>query len=46
VSAVSATTVLLQIEASPSLPSPVNNAARALAWQVLDLLGAGNDPQH
>ena len=45
-SAVSATKLLLQIEAPPSLPTPVNNAARALAWQVLDLLGAANDPQH
>lgn len=43
VSAVSATKLLLQIEAPPTLPTQVNNAARALAWQVLDLLGATGD---
>lgn len=40
VSAVSATKLLLEIELPASLPTPVNNAARALARQVLDLLGA------
>jgi hypothetical protein len=45
VPAVSATKLLLQMELPASLPTPVNNAARALAWQVLDLLGAAGDAQ-
>jgi hypothetical protein len=39
VSAISATKLLLQMDLPSSLPTPVNNAARALAWQVLELLG-------
>ncbi len=38
-SAVSATKLLLQMELPATLPTPVNNAARALAWRVLELLG-------
>ncbi len=39
VPAVSATKLLLQMEMPAALPTPVNNAARALAWRVLELLG-------
>jgi hypothetical protein len=42
-SAVSATKLLLQIEAPESLPTQVNNAARMLAWRVIELLDAKLD---
>jgi chromosome partitioning protein len=39
-SAVSASKLLLQIEAPETLPTPVNNVARMLAWRVIELLDA------
>jgi chromosome partitioning protein len=41
--AVSASKLLLQIEAPESLPTQVNNAARMLAWRVIELLDAKLD---
>jgi len=37
---VSASKLLLQVEAPQFVPTPVNNAARMLAWRVIELLGA------
>ena|SRR2546426_12282497 len=47
VSAVSASKLLLQIDVPANLPTPVNNAARALAWRLLELLGVkGEEDEH
>lgn len=45
VPAVSATKLLLQVDVPASLPTPVNNAARTLAWSVLELLQVVRGPR-